>query len=39
MNFRNMPELYWEHGYTFALLLMVGFGVTLYFIFKRRNWL
>lgn len=39
MNFRNMPELYWEYGYAFALLLMVGFGVALYVIFKRRNWL
>lgn len=39
MNFKNMPELGWEHGYTFALLLMLGFGLTLYFIFKRRNWL
>ncbi|WP_448811534.1 magnesium/cobalt transporter CorA [Agromyces bauzanensis] len=39
MNFKNMPELYWEHGYALALLLMVGFGLTLYFIFKRRNWL
>jgi magnesium transporter len=39
MNFRHMPELLWEWGYPFAILLMVGSGVTLYVIFKSRNWL
>ncbi|MBE7187168.1 magnesium and cobalt transport protein CorA [Jatrophihabitans endophyticus] len=39
MNFRHMPELAWELGYPFALLLMVVFGVGLYAVFKHRDWL
>ncbi|TFD80255.1 magnesium and cobalt transport protein CorA [Cryobacterium sp. Sr8] len=39
MNFRHMPELLWEWGYPFAVTLMVGMGVGLYVIFKKRNWL
>lgn len=39
MNFENMPELHWALGYPFALTLMVGVGVLLYVLFKRRDWL
>ncbi|KFF59579.1 transporter [Cryobacterium sp. MLB-32] len=39
MNFRNMPELDWTYGYPFALGLMLAMGVTLYRVFKKRNWL
>jgi magnesium transporter len=39
MNFENMPELKWAAGYPFAILLMAGVCVSLYFIFKRRHWL
>lgn len=39
MNFDFMPELAWPLGYPFALLLMLGSGVTLYFVFKKRGWL
>ena len=39
MNFENMPELSWAHGYPFALSLMLLTSVTLYTVFKRRNWL
>jgi len=39
MNFREMPELGWGLGYPFALLLMAGSSLTLYLIFKRRDWL
>ena len=39
MNFANMPELDHPLGYPFALAAMVLFGVALYVIFKRRNWL
>jgi magnesium transporter len=39
MNFRNMPELGWEFGYEIALVLMVAICVTLYVVFKRRDWL
>ncbi|MDR6611051.1 magnesium/cobalt transporter CorA [Leifsonia sp. 1010] len=39
MNFRVMPELHWAFGYPFALLLMVGMGVGLYVVFKRKGWI
>ena len=37
MNFDHMPELHWLLGYPFALALMLL--VSLYVIFKRREWL
>jgi magnesium transporter len=39
MNFQHMPELAWHLGYPFALLLMLGVSVTLYVVFKRRDWI
>jgi magnesium transporter len=39
MNFRRMPELHWSLGYPFALGLMVATSLTLYAVFKHRNWL
>jgi len=39
MNFQHMPELGWQHGYAFALALMVGSCVVLYVLFRRRDWL
>jgi magnesium transporter len=39
MNFDHMPELHWVLGYPFALLLMLVVSVSLYLVFKRRNWL
>jgi len=39
MNFEYMPELRWSFGYPFALMLMVLVSVTLYLIFKGRDWL
>jgi magnesium transporter len=39
MNFEHMPELSWIHGYPIALTLMAITCVTLYTIFKRRDWL
>ncbi|MFD7340991.1 magnesium and cobalt transport protein CorA [Streptomyces violascens] len=39
MNFENMPELGWGLGYPFAILLMAMVCVSLYFVFKRRDWL
>lgn len=39
MNFGIMPELEWEYGYVFAILLMLfSVGATLYF-FRRKKWL
>ncbi|ANS68946.1 metal-transport protein [Streptomyces lincolnensis] len=39
MNFEDMPELGWSFGYPFAIGLMGVVCVTLYVIFKRRDWL
>jgi magnesium transporter len=39
MNFDHMPELHWQFGYPLALALMVATSVTLYLVFKRRDWL
>ena len=39
MNFVHIPELDWALGYPMALSLMVLVCVSLYFVFKRRNWL
>ncbi|MFF3379075.1 magnesium and cobalt transport protein CorA [Streptomyces sp. NPDC002680] len=39
MNFENMPELGWNLGYPFAIGLMGVVCVSLYLIFKRRDWL
>ncbi|MFD9353575.1 magnesium and cobalt transport protein CorA [Streptomyces sp. NPDC060031] len=39
MNFDTMPELHWAGGYPFAILLMAVVCVSLYVIFKKRDWL
>jgi magnesium transporter len=39
MNFQHMPELSWQLGYPVALLLMLGVSLTLYLVFKRRDWI
>jgi hypothetical protein len=39
MNFDEMPELNWTFGYPFTIGLMAVVCVSLYFIFKRRDWL
>lgn len=39
MNFESMPELAWDWGYPFAILLMVLIAVVLYVVFKRRRWI
>lgn len=39
MNFDDIPELHWQFGYPFALLLMLGLAGGLYVIFKKKNWL
>ena len=39
MNFRNMPELDWQYGYPFALLLMFIAGALPYLLFKWKRWL
>ncbi|WP_138731698.1 magnesium/cobalt transporter CorA [Modestobacter excelsi] len=39
MNFDHMPELHWDFGYPFALLLMATLCFLLYRGFKRNHWL
>ncbi|WAZ24984.1 magnesium and cobalt transport protein CorA [Streptomyces cinnabarinus] len=39
MNFTHMPELHWVLGYPFAIALMGIICVSLYVIFKQRDWL
>jgi magnesium transporter len=39
MNFKNMPELKWGAGYPMALGLMLAVSLTLYLIFRRRDWI
>lgn len=37
MNFQYMPELHWEYGYLFALLVLLVCGVGMFFWFRRRH--
>ena len=39
MNFKNMPELQWEYGELFALLLMVLSVAIPFWMFHRKGWL
>lgn len=39
MNFDRMPELTWDLGYPFALVLMLGLGFALWTVFKKKGWL
>lgn len=39
MNFEDMPELKWAGGYPLAILLTAVVCVSLYLIFKTRDWL
>jgi len=39
MNFDTMPELRWQFGYPFALLLMAMVSLSLYIVFRRRDWI
>jgi len=39
MNFRNIPELAWEHGYPVALIIMLFSIAVLYAFFHRKKWI
>lgn len=39
MNFHFLPELAWDWGYPFALLLMLGSALVPLWYFRRRGWL
>lgn len=39
MNFSNMPELQWEHGYYYSLALMLSVIFGLMLFFRKKGWL
>ena len=39
MNFRILPELSWDFGYPFALVLMLLSALVPFWYFRRRGWL
>ncbi|MBV9459559.1 MAG: magnesium transporter, partial [Bradyrhizobium sp.] len=39
MNFKDMPELDWPHGYPIAVIAMIAAAVVPYWIFKLKKWL
>ena len=38
MNFRNMPEVHWEHGYVMAIVVTVLSTAATLWWFKRKKW-
>jgi magnesium transporter len=39
MNYKIMPELEWQYGYLFAILLMILSSAGTLIYFKKKNWL
>ena len=39
MNFDNMPELHWKYGYYAVISLMITLGLTMFFIFRKKDWI
>ena len=39
MNFQYMPELHWEHGYFYALGMLITIGGSLYWYFRSHKYL
>ena len=39
MNFDLMPELRWQYGYPFAILLMLVSSILPFAHFRKRGWL
>jgi magnesium transporter len=39
MNFDSMPELHWDIGYPFAILLMIISSLATLMLFKKKHWL
>ncbi|MFT4412828.1 magnesium transporter CorA family protein [Fredinandcohnia humi] len=38
MNFEHMPELAWQFGYVYALILMFGLGLSIALYFRNKGW-
>ena len=39
MNFINMPELHWQHGYEMVLAFMLVIVIIMLIYFRRKRWL
>jgi magnesium transporter len=39
MNFENLPELKWKHGYFLVLGLLIGVASGMLLYFRRKGWL
>ncbi|WMJ72421.1 magnesium/cobalt transporter CorA [Cytophagaceae bacterium ABcell3] len=39
MNFDNMPELHWQHGYFFVLGVMFLISIGMIAFFKKKGWM
>ena len=39
MNFKAMPELEWQHGYLYAVMLMIASALVPMLYFRKRGWL
>ena len=39
MNFKFMPELTWNFGYPFAIMLILGSSLLTLLVFKKKRWL
>jgi magnesium transporter len=39
MNFEFMPELHWRWAYPAVLAIMLGIGLGMLWIFRKRDWL
>ena len=39
MNFRNMPELYWEYGYYAVWAVIIAVTVTMLIYFRLKKWI
>lgn len=39
MNFDVMPELRWQYGYVWSIVLMTGVTLSIYLWFRRKGWM
>jgi len=39
MNFKNIPEVQWQGGYVFALVIMAIIACGMLYFFRRKKWL
>ena len=39
MNYEHMPELSWEYGYLYTMILMASITIGIFIWFKRKGWL